>query len=316
MDAETAVPAPEDRKPIRLPIGATATGAWRAVLDSRGILAVVVALGFLPAWLPFLEESVLGRLPDQPAFLERLISLMFEALGYAALAYVASYWHRLLLLGRAEVVATLPRWTRAETRLFWWYVGFAILAWIGSFVLILPLLPVAVFFEGPGTLPPWVPGLMSGVVVLLYAYLAARISLAFPAAAILGPSRSFPASWGATVGNGWRLVAASAVALSPLVPPAWVAYRLYSPDGLRQTSGAALMTLTYLIGSVITAGVLSLAYRQLVLAGDLAAEETAEPPEQPDLAAEAGVRVLAPRVTLFEQDLPDEAETGSKGVRL
>jgi len=56
---------------------------------------------------------------------------------------------------------------------------------------------------------------------------------------------------------------------------------------------------------VIAAGVLSLAYRHLVLSRGLVADESTEPAEQPDPAAEAGVRALAPRATLFDQAPPD-----------
>lgn len=261
MDAETDVPAPENRLDP-LPIRATATGAWRAVLEHRDILALVGALAFLPAALPLAAELLFDGVREFLPILDGWVRLVFTASAYAASAYVASYWHRLLLVGRAEVVATLPRWTRGETRLFGWYVGFAILAWIGSFVAVLPFI---VFLDAPDTLPPWFPTLVACVVALLLAYVGVRISMAFPAAAIDGPSHSFLESWRATTGNGWRLVAASALALSPLVLPAWGAYHLFTSHGLRQLFGVALTTLTGLMSVVIPAGVLSLAYHRLVL---------------------------------------------------
>jgi len=206
MDAETAVPAPEDRTLGPLPVTNTATGAWRAVLDGRDVLLVVVALAFVPAGLLIFAEVGLGRFSGLPAVLDRVVSLLFDALGYATAAYVASYWHRFLLLGSDEVLVTLPRWTPGESRLFWRYVGFAILAWIGSFIVVLAVAPFVIFFEGSAALPPWGTALFIGGIILLPSmYVTARISLAFPAAAIDGPSCSFRKSWKATAGNGWRV---------------------------------------------------------------------------------------------------------------
>jgi len=95
------------------------------------------------------------------------------------------------------------------------------------------------------------------------------------------------------------------LALSPLAPPAWIGVRLSTSDGFRQIAGAVLLTLTYLVAVVIVAGVLSLTYRHLVLSRGLAADESTELSEQPDPAAEAGARGLAPRVTLLDRDPAD-----------
>ncbi len=215
----------------------TVAEAWRTVLDGWDVIAIVGAVALIPGALPFFETALLRRLDEPSALLRHAISLALAAIGCAAAAYVASHWHRFVLLGRGDVAATLPAWTPSETRLFWWYAGFDILETIGAYLVSLPFILALALLESITAVPTWVWTSVAGGMVLLLCYLSLRLCLAFPAAAIGGPSRTFQASWRATAGNGWRLCAATALVLLPLLPPAWLGIRLLASGGLSALAG-------------------------------------------------------------------------------
>jgi hypothetical protein len=318
MDAETELPSPRE-PPTRLRPVSVAAEAWKALAEHRDMLATLAALGFVPVLLSILWDSLLLELLGLAGLAARLASWAVLGLGWATGAYVASHWHRLLLLGREDVRATLPRWTQAETRLFWWYVGLAVLGWVGGFLLFLPLILVdllAVTFPWlvpPGSTSPYVLWTLALGLAAASVYVPLRVSLAFPAAVVKGPAQGFTDSWRAVAGNGWRLAAATALALLPLAPALFLGAHLMTLGDVRELIGAVLLTASEILLLVVLAGVLSLAYRQLVLLGGPVPLLPQDEEDRPDPAAEAGVRSLAPRARLLEE--PDEEDETPAGAR-
>jgi len=312
MDDEAEVSSPR-ATPAKLRPIAIAAEAWNSLAEHWDVLATLTALGFLPLLVAVLWESLLVEILGLAGCAARLASWTVLGLAWATGAYVASNWHRLVLLGREDVRATLPRWTRAETRLFWWYVGFTVLSWAGVFLLLLPLILVdLIAMTSPWLVPSgstypyllWILALGLGAASV---YVALRVSLAFPAAVVKGPAQGFTDSWRAVAGNGWRLVSAEALALLPVAPAIAIGVHLMTLGGVRRIAGAILMAASELLLIVVSAGVLSLAYRQIVLGGGKVPDTPEGEEDLPDPAAEAGVRSFAPRARLLEEP-PEEDE--------
>lgn len=312
MNADTE-PLGSREPPSRLRPVAVAVEAWKALAEHWDVLATLAALGFVPVLVSILWESLLAELLGLAGIPARLASWAFLGLGWATAAYVASHWHRLVLLGREDVRATLPRWTQGETRLFWWYVGFSVLSWLFGSALLLASALLSIPLEGLLALDPWGPRLFFAALSLGGIYLMLRFCLAFPAAAVAGPARGFPDSWRATVGNGWRLVATTGLALLPVAPAFALGVHLMTTGGVAEAAGAALFAASELLLLVVEAGVLSLAYRHLILLGGPVPLLPQDEEDRPDPAAEAGVRSLAPRARLLEE--PDEEDETPAGAR-
>lgn len=305
MDAETELPSPRE-PPARLRPVAVAVEAWKTLAEQWDVLATLAALGFVPVLLSILWDSLLLELLGLAGVVAALTSWAVFGLGWATGAYVASHWHRLLLLGREDVRATLPRWTQAETRLFWWYLGFCLLSWLVGSVLLFAAALLSIPLDGLLALDPWGLRLFMAVLSLGWIYVMLRASLAIPAAAVAGPGRGFTDSWKATDGNGWRLVAATVLALLPLAPPFALGVHWMVLGGLVAAAGAPLLAASEIALLMVLAGVLSLAYRLLVLLGGPVPLLSQDEEDRPDPAAEAGVRSLAPRARLLEEPVEED----------
>ena len=199
-------PGPVDN----LPVFATVNQAYRSVFTEFS--------GFARAALLPLLLSIVLAVPAQALSGSPPLALAFGLLAVAVpYTFFGVSWYRLLLLGPSEPPPPLfPRWGQRHWR-FFRYALLLLLA--GQVIMTLVMSQVAGSLPQEGEVPPQAnPGLLlvALAVLLIMSTVMLRLSLVFPATAV-DETYSLAFSWRHTRGQGLRLLAATMLALLPLV---------------------------------------------------------------------------------------------------
>jgi hypothetical protein len=134
-------------------------------------------------------------------WISTLISVVLFGLAFALFAVTC---HRLVLLGDHSVPKYgLIRWSSRETRFVGWTLLIYLCAWVAAVVpsiLAFQFIPYALALR-----PSWAMFAISFfAIIVLPAYLFARLAVLFPATAV-DERPSLAWAWKVTEGNGWRL---------------------------------------------------------------------------------------------------------------
>ena len=201
----------------RLPVVQTAVDAYRFTLQRIGQVVTAAVVPFSLSMLIALINYNLGEGPFT------FVTILVDLFAYAIFAVA---WHRALLVNEAP--SLIPRLGNRQLR--FWLMGLLIaLVMTGvTFVLTLQfgLLAIVAGVAGAGAAGAgaadagqWAVALFVLPVLLLCllcAYLFARFSFVFPAAAV-DERFGLGASWRTTAGNAWRLIGAYLLAILPMM---------------------------------------------------------------------------------------------------
>ena|SRR5690242_10187579 len=175
--------------------------ARHAYLDLIGNWRGLVQVGGLWLILPWILDAL-----DQP-----LLGLLGDLAMSVGIAAVAVAWHRRILLEEPLPARFAPITPSVGRYMALWAVVLAVVALPGG---LLAALVLGVL----GTGDVGVGGVLVAILSLLSLTAAMRLQLVFPAAAIGEPAVTLRASWRATRGNAWRLLAGTLlVSLPPAV---------------------------------------------------------------------------------------------------
>jgi hypothetical protein len=165
-------------------------GSWRGLVQVGGLWLIV----------PWVLYAV-----DEP-----LLELLGDLAMSVGIAAVAVAWHRRILLSEPLPLRFAPVTAQVGRYMAFWAVVVAVVGLPGVLVALLILGALGTTAVGAG-------GALVAVLALLSLGAAMRLQLVFPAAAIGEPAVTLRASWRATRGNAWRLLAGT---LLVSLPPA------------------------------------------------------------------------------------------------
>ena len=184
-----------------LPVFESVSEAYRTVWSLIGYLPTAAALPFL---LSLLLTIPIVIQPDGQGLGQ--ISWLFEAVPYTLFAVA---WHRLVLLG--PQIAP-PRVAFNWAPRHWRFLGYALLLTAGGVVVMVTVFSLA----GPGQAASGAGPLAALGLMIAFGYLAIRLCLVLPAAA-LDENYRLQHAWAHTQGQGLRLMAIFVVAMIPVV---------------------------------------------------------------------------------------------------
>jgi hypothetical protein len=245
----SVAPSPSGQK---IDIAASVRGAYTVVIDNAR-LAVV------PAWLPFMilaGAQIVAWLLGNDRWFVQIPALLIDTAGWAVFIV---RWHRFILLGETTAEALFPPGWGA-------YVWTGLKLWL---LLAIGLLIGVVLFVLMGVVAPLSrSGMLAiggvGVLALALALVWARVSLAFPAAAIKRPISLVGEAWDLPTGNYWRLVACLIACCVPFAIFIYIVGEIGGalPSILRVV--IALVDLAaWFAGAAVVASLLSHIYRRL-----------------------------------------------------
>lgn len=253
--------------------------AWPWLLGLVALNLLVIALlgpqamGFTP---PGQQAQTVAASPANAA-----VQIALFAASAIIGAAVAVAWHRTLLLGPEAGGANRLKVDARALR----YFGYVALVNLAAGVLGVSLgvaAGIAASFLGTAFGLGFASVGLSQVFVLIGllfgGYLAARWTILFPAVAIDDPSVRLQASWEATRGNGWRILAGTVLVMLPLLAVYGVlfipAILLVSAVGgglvglwLAAGYAVAVQTAMAFLTGVLIAGFMSLCYDVLIRGG-------------------------------------------------
>lgn len=262
------------RARIKVPVAEVAVGAYRAVF---GHLDLLLELG----WLPFLVLLPLRLAPllaaqylpsgDRRAAFEIAAAIVAQAATLLCLTIFSVRWHQVLLFitpfapSRRIIIQAWVRFM-AYTLLFC--------------VLVMPPFAAVVIADlGAATVGSDVDlaplGAVGGALLLLALFVAARLSLLYPAAAF-GEPLGLKAAWQRMRGNSWRIIAALFLTLLP-VTAAEAAFFRSSLGPVSSVAAEVALPLQQLVPPIVLglaldflavalgASILSAFYQRLVL---------------------------------------------------
>jgi hypothetical protein len=174
----------------KIDIAASVRAAYTAVMDNAR-LAVDLA------WLPFailVGVEIVAWLAGGGGWFGMILALLVRAGGFAVFGTVFIVrWHRFILLGQTTNETLIPP---GWSTFFLTAVKIGLTVFVGAFVLVLI-----------AAVPPhFLTALIAIAGYIALALASARVSLAFPAAAIERPI-SLREAWDLMAGNYWRLFA-------------------------------------------------------------------------------------------------------------
>lgn len=240
-----------------LPVKATMKFAYRSVFSNLDGFA---RAAFLPLVLSVVLAFPAAALREVPP-LAFLFGLVAVAVPYTLFGVA---WYRLVLLGPAAAPALFPKW-QPRHWLFFRYALLILLA--GQTVVALVASQVLIAMPSDGEMPQPEPSMMLAAlaVLLVLSVILLRLSLVFPATAV-EETYSLGYAWRHTRGQGLRLLAASMLALLPLVLLGWLllAVLFAGAFGGNQT-GSAGAQLAFYVGENLL-GYLSLGVTMAIIA--------------------------------------------------
>lgn len=183
----------------RLPVVQTVADAYRFTLQRIGQVVIAAVVPFSLSMLIALINYNLGEGPFT------FVTILVDLFAYAIFAVA---WHRALLVNEAP--SLIPRLGNRQLR--FWLMGLLI-ALVMTGVAFVPTLLFGFLAAGAGQ---GAVALFVLPVLLLCAYLLARFSFVFPAAAV-DERFGLGASWRTTADNAWRLIGAYLLAILPMM---------------------------------------------------------------------------------------------------
>lgn len=194
----------------RVPIRETAAAAYRTVFGQLGQLVRA-------ALLPFALNTVLVA-PTLMAAGNLLLSMIVILMTLVPYTLFGVTWHRLALLGKPSASAPIfPGWKRRH----WRFYGYALII---TAINVIVLRGIEIAIGGPpiddsGNVNPeaamtFLLSMTGGV--LVFAYIALRLSFVFPAVAVDEPY-GLRHAWNHTRGQGLRLLLIVAITLLPVL---------------------------------------------------------------------------------------------------
>jgi hypothetical protein len=238
----------------KIDVATSVRAAYTVVIDNARL---AVAL----AWLPFMilaGAQIVAWLLGNDRWFVQIPALLIDTAGWAVFIV---RWHRFILLGETTAEALFPPGWGA-------YVWTGLKLWLLLSIGLLLFIGVALFL----VIAMGAPTSLSGIIVigsviifaLVLALVWARVSLAFPAAAIERPISLMGNAWDLVAGNYWRLVACLIACCTPF------GIFMYIVD---QVGGAlpSILRVVFLIGDLglwfagaaVVASLLSQIYRRL-----------------------------------------------------
>jgi hypothetical protein len=250
--------------PPKIDVAASVRFAYAAVINNARL---AIAL----AWLPFAILAVVqivDSMLDDDRWFVRIPVVLIDA---AVWAIFLVRWHRFILLEETTAKSLFPPgwaayvWTGVK---LWLLLSFGLLVGFALFLFMEIIAPVS----STGAIA--IGGMISLVFVLALVW--ARISLAFPAAAVGRPITLVADAWELARGNYWRLVACLIACCAPFVI---FTYGIGSiadvlPSMLRSTSPFLDLAVLF-AGAAVVASLLSHIYRRLSPVEPQAAERRA-----------------------------------------
>jgi hypothetical protein len=235
-----------------------------AVVNDNARLAIALA------WLPFVILAVVqiieSRLDDRWS-----VRISVALIDAAAWAVFLVRWHRFILLQETTATGLFPPgwmayvWTGVK---LWLLLAFGVLAGFALFL----FMDIVAPFSSTGALA--IGGMICLLLVLALVW--ARVSLAFPAAAIGRPLTLVADAWDLATGNYLRLVACLVACCAPFVI---LTYGIGLIAGVLPSMLANIIPFVDLVvwfaGAAVVASLLSNVYRRLSPAEPQATERRA-----------------------------------------